>query len=75
MLSESAIYEALRAVQEPELGRDIITLDMVKDVMVGATGGVSLTVQLTTPACPMKDQIQRDIETTLGGIGDTRSRA
>jgi len=71
MLSESAIYEALRAVQEPELGRDIITLDMVKDVVVGATGGVSLTVQLTTPACPMKDQIQRDIEATLSGIGAT----
>ena len=74
MLSESAIYEALRAVQEPELGRDIITLDMVKDVMVGATGGVSLTVQLTTPACPMKDQIQHDIETTLGGLAPPASR-
>jgi ATP-binding protein involved in chromosome partitioning len=71
VLSESAIYEALRAVQEPELGRDIITLDMVKDVMIGATGGVSLTVQLTTPACPMKDQIQADIEQTLGGLGAT----
>lgn len=71
MLSESAIYEALRAVQEPELGRDIITLDMVKDVVVGATGGVSLTVQLTTPACPLKDEIQKDIEQTLGGIGAT----
>ncbi|MEA2622018.1 MAG: ATP-binding protein involved in chromosome partitioning [Chloroflexota bacterium] len=69
MLSESAIYEALRAVQEPELGRDIITLDMVKDVMIGATGGVSLTVQLTTPACPLKDEIELDIRQTLVGIG------
>jgi metal-sulfur cluster biosynthetic enzyme len=46
MLSESAIREALRAVQEPELGRDIVSLDMVKDVEIGAAGDVALTIQL-----------------------------
>jgi ATP-binding protein involved in chromosome partitioning len=69
MLSESAIREALRAVQEPELGRDIISLDMVKDVTIGATNDVALTVQLTTPACPLKDEIEDDIRRTLTGIG------
>ena len=71
MLSESAVREALRAVQEPELGRDIVTLDMVKDVEIGAAGDVALTIQLTTPACPLKDEIERDVRTTLTGLGAT----
>ena len=45
MLSETAIYDALRNVQEPELGRDIVTLNMVKDVAIsgGADGFVRKT--------------------------------
>jgi len=68
MLSESGIYEALRAVQEPELGRDIISLNMVKDIAVSDTS-VSLKVELTTPACPLKDEIERNINTVLGELG------
>ena len=69
MLTEAAIYQALRAVQEPELGRDIVTLDMVKDVTIGERGDVALRVQLTTPACPLKDEIERNIHTTLSELG------
>ncbi len=72
MLNEPAIREALRAVQEPELGRDIVTLDMVKEVAVGADDAVSLTIQLTTPACPLKDEIERNIQSTLMGLGASR---
>src|SRR6476620_3784457 len=71
MLSESAIREALRAVQEPELGRDIVSLDMVKDVEIGAAGDVALTIQLTTPACPLKDEIEDNVRSTLTGLGAT----
>jgi ATP-binding protein involved in chromosome partitioning len=68
MLTEAAIIDALRSVQEPELGRDIVTLDMVKDVVV--TGDdVSLTIELTTPACPLKDEIERNVQAALQGIG------
>ena len=60
--------QALRAVQEPELGRDIVTLDMVKELAVdGAT--VGMMIELTTPACPLKDVIERDIRNALEGIG------
>jgi len=69
MLTETAIRDALRAVQEPELGRDIIALDMVKDVAVAADDRVSLTVQLTTPACPLKDEIEHNIHSTLEALG------
>ena len=59
MLSESTITDALRAVQDPELHRDIVSLDMVKDISIDGTA-VALKVDLTTPACPLKDKIRGD---------------
>lgn len=51
------VLEALGNVQEPDLGKDIVTLDMVKDVEIDGNY-VAFTVVLTTPACPMKDHIK-----------------
>jgi ATP-binding protein involved in chromosome partitioning len=68
-LTEATVTEALRGVQEPELGRDIVTLGMVKDLHIGEADEVSLRIELTTPACPLKEEIDRDIRTTLEGIG------
>jgi len=68
MLNESAIYDALRSVQEPELGRDIVTLNMVKDVAI-QNDAVSLKIELTTPACPLKDEIERNVNSVLQGLG------
>ena len=50
------ILEALSNVQEPDLGKDLVTLNMVKDIEISGNN-VSFTVVLTTPACPMKDMI------------------
>jgi ATP-binding protein involved in chromosome partitioning len=69
MLTETAVFEALRAVQEPELGRDIVTLEMVKSVVIDRADRVSLTVELTTPACPLKDEIERNIGSALDALG------
>jgi ATP-binding protein involved in chromosome partitioning len=69
MLNEPAIYDALRSVQEPELGRDIITLNMVKDVAISPDNDVSLKIELTTPACPLKDEIERNVDAALKAIG------
>src|SRR5688500_9561050 len=68
MLNEAQIFEALSAVQEPELGRDIVTLNMVKDVAI-ANDDVSLKIELTTPACPLKDEIERNVHSALNAIG------
>lgn len=68
MLTETAIFDVLRTVQEPELGRDIVTLGMVKDVAIEGAA-VSLTVELTTPACPLKDEIEGNVRAALTGIG------
>src|ERR1700731_2292668 len=51
------IIEALSSVQEPDLGKDIITLNMVKNLGI-AGKDVSFTIVLTTPACPLKDLIK-----------------
>jgi ATP-binding protein involved in chromosome partitioning len=56
-MTQEKVLEALRNVQEPDLGKDIVTLNMVKDIVVD-NNYVSFTVVLTTPACPMKDHIK-----------------
>ena len=68
------VLEALRSVQEPELQKDIITLDMVKDVAVNGSN-VSLTFVLTTPACTYKSEIEKSIREALlklKGVGEVR---
>ncbi len=57
MMTTEAILNALSNVQEPDLGQDLVTLNMVKDVIIEGND-VAFTVVLTTPACPMKDMIK-----------------
>jgi ATP-binding protein involved in chromosome partitioning len=56
-MTKEKVLEALSNVQEPDLGKDLVTLNMVKDVEIEGNY-VSFTVVLTTPACPMKDMIK-----------------
>lgn len=56
-MTEAKILEALSNVQEPDLGKDLVTLNMVKDIEIDGNY-VSFTVVLTTPACPLKDMIK-----------------
>lgn len=56
-MNKDKILEALSNVQEPDLGKDIVTLNMVKDIDIEGNY-ISFTVVLTTPACPLKDMIK-----------------
>ncbi len=56
---EAAVLAALGTVQEPELGGDLVSRKMIKDVKI-ANGNVEFTIELTTPACPLKDQIEEE---------------
>ena len=56
-MTTEAVLQALSNVQEPDLGKDLVTLNMVKDVAIDGNK-VSFTVVLTTPACPLKDMIK-----------------
>ena len=67
-LTEAGVYDALRSVEEPELHRDIVSLGMVKDLAIDH-GAIALTIELTTPACPLKDEIEREVRSTLVSIG------
>lgn len=57
-MTHEDILKALSNVQEPDLGKDLVTLNMIKDLNVEGKK-VSFTIVLTTPACPMKDMMQQ----------------
>jgi len=68
VITETAVLDALRNVQEPELGRDIVTLDMVKSIAIDEAR-IAFTIELTTPACPLKDEIERNARMVLTDLG------
>jgi len=59
-LTEQDVLNALKGVKDPEIHRDLVDLGMIKNIQVGA-GTVALTINLTTPACPLKAQIEREV--------------
>ena len=73
-LNKESVIEKLRTVIDPELNRDLVSLNMIKDVIV-EDGNVSLSVVLTTPACPLKNHIQNDVRSAIGqleGVNDIK---
>ena len=58
-VNKEKILAALSTVQEPDLKKDLVSLEMIQDIEVGV-GQVTFTVVLTTPACPLKEIIRRD---------------
>jgi ATP-binding protein involved in chromosome partitioning len=76
MPSEKDVLEALRVVIDPDLRRDIVSLDFVKNVKIDGEK-VSFDVELTTPACPVKEQLRgqaHDAVAGLAGVSDVQVR-
>ncbi len=67
-LRQEQVIDVLRTVMDPELHKDLVSLNMIKGVQVEGTD-VRVKVELTTPACPLKDVIGRDVEKAVKGIG------
>ena len=65
------IIEALRPVEDPELHRSIVELGMVRDVR-NDSGAVSLTVVLTVPGCPLRNEIQNRVTTAVKPLDGVR---
>ena len=65
--TESSILAALSKVQEPELHKDLVSLGMVKDIQI-AGSKVAFTVELTTPACPLRDQIELETRQAVEAV-------
>src|SRR5829696_4947447 len=66
-VSEAIVLDALREVIDPDLHKDIVTLNMIRDVMI-CGGIVSFRFVLTTPACPVRDQLKFETEKTVMAI-------
>ena len=62
-----AVLNALRAVVDPDLRKDIVSLGFVKDLTVAA-GRASFTIELTTPACPVKDQMREQARQVVAAL-------
>ena len=67
MPTEETILEVLKNVQDPELHRDVISLGMIKDLKISGDT-VSLTLVLTTPACPVREKFETDVRTAIARI-------
>jgi ATP-binding protein involved in chromosome partitioning len=63
-----AVLNALRAVVDPDLRKDIVSLGFVKDLTI-ADGRASFTIELTTPACPVKDQMRDQATQAVRALG------
>jgi ATP-binding protein involved in chromosome partitioning len=67
-VSESAVLDALRSVRDPDLNRDIVTLKFIKNLRIDGRGAVAFSIELTTPACPVKDQMREQARQVVAAI-------
>ena len=70
-VTEADVIEALRPVEDPELHRSIVDLNMVRNIDIRGNGVVGVLIALTVPGCPLKNEIQRrvsDAATQLDGV-------
>jgi ATP-binding protein involved in chromosome partitioning len=68
MPSRDEILRALAAVKDPELNQDLVSLGMIKDLAIDGPQ-VSLTLELTSPGCPLKGQIEDDVRRAVMAVG------
>ncbi len=55
---DQEVLDALRVVRDPDLHRDIVALGFVQNLQINPQGGVAFDINLTTPACPVKDDLR-----------------
>jgi len=74
-VTQDQVLAALRTVEDPDLHKDIVTLEFVKDVRIEGSE-VDFTIELTTPACPVRDEMKAEAEGKVAAIpGVTAARA
>ena len=65
-IQEKDVLQALSTVEDPDLKKDLVTLNMIQDIKIDGNK-VSFTVELTTPACPLKEMIKNDCLAAISG--------
>ena len=71
-VSEQSVLDALRQIKDPDLHKDIVTLGFIKDLKI-AGGNVSFRIVLTTPACPVRDQMEGAARELVGALPGVQS--
>ncbi len=71
-VSEQAVLDSMRGIIDPDLGKDIVSLGFIKKLQING-GDVKFTVELTTPACPVKEQFKIDCEKAVKGVPGVKS--
>jgi ATP-binding protein involved in chromosome partitioning len=71
-MNEQKILEALKVVKDPDLQRDIVSLGFIKNLKIEGTH-VSFVLELTTPACPVKDQLKSECEQVVSKLEGVRA--
>jgi ATP-binding protein involved in chromosome partitioning len=66
-IAEASVLEALKSVKDPDLHRDIVSLGFVKNLKIDG-GRVAFVIELTTPACPVKDQMRDQARAAVGAL-------
>ena len=61
MLTEQKVLDALKEVQDPELNKSLVELNMIRDIQIDNGDNVSLTAVLTISGCPLKAKIEEDL--------------
>jgi ATP-binding protein involved in chromosome partitioning len=70
--SEAAILDALRVVKDPDLHKDIVSLGFIKNLTIDK-GRVSFAIELTTPACPVKDHLRDQANAAVAAVAGVQS--
>src|SRR5216684_6804814 len=73
-LSEAVVLDALRQIKDPDLHKDIVTLGFIKDLKIDG-GYVSFRIVLTTPACPVKAEMENAARELVGALPGVASVA
>jgi Mrp family chromosome partitioning ATPase len=68
MPSHDEIMKALEKVMDPELGRNVVELTMVRDLKITNDGKVTFTLALTVPSCPLKEKLEQDSRAAVSGV-------
>jgi ATP-binding protein involved in chromosome partitioning len=68
MPTNQQVLEALGQIHDPDLGRDVVSLGMIKELAIDPAGRVSFTFELTTPACPVRDRFKSQAQDFVGAI-------
>src|SRR3954465_4924887 len=71
-VEQAGVLDALKVVVDPDLHRDIVSLGFIKDLNISA-GKVSFAIELTTPACPVKDQMREQATAAVRALAGVAS--